>query len=242
MPLLGERTLTGSREPKGGKNMSVEFPPFELRASPLALQHLTSGLCGWRVERMGSSASSVWLRASDGTNWLMGVNQRDVRPMFEVFTLGMLSMGELHERWKRWEAPALPKEVPEGFRQLLTTRPPMPAAPTDFDQWPFSSWRTEVVRRAEFIVEGGDAGPTFGDNPNVQSAARPRAVPPDANAFCEVAVGVLFTSEDRKLLLAADWMPMHMLILEDAAEIDAFIADCEMVSMADYLHDLRAPD
>lgn len=220
---------------QGTKSMPVEFPPFELQASTSALQQLTSDISGWRVERVGNIASSVWLRSSDGATWLLGVDQREVRPMFEVFTLGMLSMSELHERWERWEPPVLPKEVPEGFRQLLTTRPAAPIAPTDFTPWPLRSWRTEVLRRAEFIVEGGDVGPTFGNNPNSQSAARPRGVPRNASAFCEVAAGVLFTSESRSLLLAVDWMPMNMLISQDAAEIRAFVTDCELVSMADYL-------
>src|SRR4051794_6746447 len=85
--------LTGT---EATRSMPVEFPPFELQASTSALRNLTSGLSGWRVERMGNSASNVWLRASDGAIWLIGVDQRDVRPMFEVFTLGMLSMSELH--------------------------------------------------------------------------------------------------------------------------------------------------
>jgi hypothetical protein len=225
---------------KGTKSMPVEFTPFELQASTSALQQLTSGISGWRVERMGNMASSVWLRTSDGATWLLGVDQRDVRPMFEVFTLGMLSMSELHERWEQWKPPLLPKEAPEGFRQLLTTRPAAPVAPTDFEPWPLRSWRTEVLRRAEFIVEGGDVGPTFGNNPNSQSAARPRVVPRSASAFCEVAAGVLFTSEGRSLLLAVDWMPMNMLVSQDAAEIRAFAANCELVSMADYLRSRSA--
>ncbi|MFC7500405.1 hypothetical protein ACFQRC_14375 [Enterovirga sp. GCM10030262] len=225
---------------KGVGSMSVEFPPFELQASTSALRHLTSGLSGWRIERMGKSASNVWLRTSDGATWLIGVDQRDLLPMFEVFTLAMLSMSELQERWERWEPPALPGGVPEGFRQLLTTRPAAPVAPTDFEPWPLQSWRTEVVWRAEFIVEGGDVGPTFGNNPNTQSAARPGAVPPSASAFCEVAVGVLFSGEGRRLLLAVDWMPMNMLVVQDEAEISAFLADCELVTMADYVDGRRA--
>jgi hypothetical protein len=107
------------------------------------------------------------------------------------------------------------------------------------DPWSLRLWRTEVVRRAEYIVEGGDAGPTFGNNPNMQSAARPGALPPNASAFCEVAAGVLFSGADnRRLLLAVDWMPMNMLVLENAAEIDAFISDCEPIGMEAYLQRL----
>ena len=217
------------------RSMPVEFPPFELQASKFALLHLASGISGWRVERLGKTASNVWLKTSDGATWLVGVDQRDVQSMFEVFTLGLLSMSELHEQWKNWKPPVLPEGIPDGLRGLLTTRPAAPVEPTQFDPWPLRSWRTEVVRRAEFIVEGADVGPTFGNNPNAQSAARPRAVPPGASASCEVAAGVLFTGEDRQLLLAVDWMPMNMLILQDTAEISAFTKDCELVSMTDYL-------
>lgn len=220
--------------------MPVEFPSFELQASTSALQHLTSGINGWRVEQMGDRTSNVWLRTSEGGIWLVGVDQRDVRPMFEVFAIGMLSMRELQERWERWERPVLPDGAPEGLRQLLITRPAAPIAPTHFDPWPLRSWRTEVARRAEFIVEGGNVGSTLGNNPNTQSAARPGTVPPSASAFCEVAAGILFTDEDRQVLLAVDWLPMNMLVLQDATEISAFLADCELVSMVDYLQGRRA--
>ena len=187
-------SASGWSATQGSKSMPVEFPSFELQASTSALQQLTSSIEGWRVERIGNSVSNIWLRTVDGATWLLGVDQHDVRPMFEVFTLGMLSMSELQERWESRTPPPLPKEVLEPLRKLITTRPPAPVAPTDFEPWPLHKWRTDIVRRAEFIVEGAEAGPTFGNNPNSQSASRPGAVPPEASAFCEVAVGVLFTS------------------------------------------------
>jgi hypothetical protein len=216
--------------------MPVEFPPFELQASASALQRLTGGIGGWRVERTGDRAWNVWLRSDDGAIWLIHVDQRGLRPKFEVFTLAMLGIGELQERWARWEPPVLPEEVPEHLRRLLTRRPAAPVAPAHFDPWPLRAWRTEVARRTEFIVEGADAGATFGNDPDTQSAWRPGEVPPAAAAFCEVAAGILFTGDRGKLLIAADWMPMNMLVTQDAAEIGAFLADCELVGMADYLH------
>ncbi|WP_445190796.1 hypothetical protein ACT009_09165 [Sphingomonas sp. Tas61C01] len=215
--------------------MPAEFPPFDLQASKSTLLHLTSGISGWRVERLGSRILNVWLKASDGTTLLVGVDQRDVRPLFEIFTLSLLSISELNERWKHWKPPTSFKGFPDGLRTLLTTRPAAPVEPTEFEPWPLRSWRTEVARRAEFIVEGANVGPTFGSNPNSQSAAPPQAVPHDASASCDVAAGVLFTGEDRQLLLAVDWMPMNMLVSEDPAEITAFSKGCELVSMADYL-------
>ncbi len=213
--------------------MPVEFPSFELQASASALKQLATGIAGWRVEHSENGSSSVWLRTSDGTVWLIGIFRREVTPRFEVFTLGMLSLDELHRRWEGWQPPAMPKDALEGFRKFLATRPPAPAAPTSFDPWPLRSWRTEVVRRAEFVVEGESAGATFDDDPNVQSAARLLSVPPEASAFCEVASGVLFTGDDdRRLLIAVDWMPMNILIVEDAADIDT--SECQLVPMEAY--------
>lgn len=223
---------------KGGlSRMPAEFPSFELQASAEALRQLTAGLNGWRVERIGNSASNVWVQGAEGAIWSISVDQRDVRPMFEVFTLGMLSIAELRERWERWQPPILPEGGPEGLRRLLTTRPLAPAPPSDFETWPFVSWRTEIVRRAEFIVEDVDVGPTFGNNPNAQSAARPGAVPGEASAFCEVAAGIIFTGDGgRRLLMAVDWMPMQMLVTEDPAQIEEFLKDCALLDMETYLH------
>lgn len=235
--VVGARAHSGTLTPAGGMNrVPTAFPPFELQASPVALRRLTTGLVGWRVERQGRFVSNVWLKSDDGTVWLVGVDQRDLRPLFEVFTLAMVDMAGLQERWESWRPPVIPPgDLPEGLRELLTARPPAPVAPVEFEQWPFRSWRTEVVRRAEFIVEGAE-GPTFGNNPNTQAAARPRAVPPDAAAYCEVAAGVLFTSpDDHRLLLAVDWMPMDMIVSQEATEIDTFISECELISMEDYL-------
>jgi hypothetical protein len=220
--------------------MPVEFPPFELQASASALQQLASGITGWRVQRVGNKVSSIWLSNADGASWFVSVDQRDVRPMFEVFTLSMLSMSDLRERWEQWKPPVLPEGVPEELRKLLTTRPAAPVPPSDFEAWPLHSWRTEVVRRAEFLVEGEDVGPTFGNNPDFQSSTRPRAVPSAASAACEVAAGILFTDEDSSLLLAVDWTPMNMLVLREAVEISAFISDCELVSMPYYLRSRSA--
>jgi hypothetical protein len=226
------------QRPRSGdlNRVPVEFPPFELQASGKALRQLAAGIAGWRAVPLGDKVSNVWLRGADGTAWLIGVAQHDVRPMFEVFSLYVFSMAELREQLERWQPLVLPDGVPEELRRLATTRPPPPAPPSDLEPWPFASWRAEVVRRAEFIVENVDAGPTFGNNPNVQSATRPRAVPGNASAYCEVDAGILFTRDrGRRLLMAVDWMPMHMSVIEDEARIEAFLGDCESVGMDEYI-------
>ena len=226
---------------EGMEKEPAAFPPFELQASSAALRQLCRDLIGWRVERVGGRTSALWLKSADGTVWLVDVAQRDVAPLFEVFTLGMVTTTELKELRERWTPPPLPADVPENFRQLLTARPSDPVLPTEFEPWPFRSWRTEVVRRTEFIVPAGGTDPTFGDNPNVQSGARPGSVPTAATAFCEVAAGVLFTGDDSRLLLAVDCLPMNLVVLEDSAGIDAYIADCELVGMAEYLRNFPTP-
>ena len=66
----------------------------------------------------------------------------------------------------------------------------------------------------------------------MQTANDPRALPVGASAFCEVAAGVLFTGDNgHRLLLAVDWMPMNMLVVENAADIGTFNSECELVSM-----------
>ena len=215
------------------------FSPFEIQAGPEALRQLTAGLEGWRVERRGpqaSNASNVWLRDAGGGVWLVDVAQRDLGPMFEVFTLGLSSLAELRDRWAHWQPPVLPDGAPEPLFGLPTTRPPPPAAPVDFEPWPLASWRTEVLRRAEYIDWGVEAGPNVGDHPNFQSAARPGQVPGEAGASCEVAAGILFTGDaGRRLLIAVDWLPLNLVVTEDAAPIEAFLGQCERVEMGDYL-------
>jgi hypothetical protein len=91
------------------------FPPIEIQAGPDALRRLTSGLDGWRVERMdadASNASNVWLKDAGGNVWQVSVNQRDLSPMFEVFTLGMLSLDELRDRSAHWQPPSCPPMRP----------------------------------------------------------------------------------------------------------------------------------
>lgn len=212
------------------------FDPFELQASRDALAAIADGLSGYAVERIGNSALAVWLLSEGGQVWLIGVDQRDLEYKFEVFTLAIETIEEVQARWANWRPVPLPAAVPENLRQLLTSRPPMPAPPSEFFAWPFGSWRTDVLRRAEIIVEGVGVGPIFGSNPVAQDAVRPGAVPPEAGASCEVAAGLLFSGhEGGRLLMAVDWMPMNMVVEESAVEIDAFLASCEQVSLAEYL-------
>lgn len=214
----------------------VVYPPFELQADSEALTALLGGVAGYRVEAIAARIGSVWLRDRAGRDWLIAVDQRDLRFKFEVFALGIMSITQLRERWRNWKAPTIPADMPEPLRTMMAARPPEPVAPVSYDRWPLEMGRVEVLRRAEFIVEDVDVGPTFGDHPNAQSAAAPGQVPKEASASCEVAVGLLFSAPDgKRLLIAADWMPMDLILTQEAAKIDEFIALCQRLELRTYM-------
>ena len=216
------------------------FPPFELQGSRAPLVSLADDIAGYAVVKVGAAPFAVWLRGRSGNVSYVSVAQRDLEFKFEVFTLGIMTMEELQVQWRNWRPAPVPEDAPLLLRQMMTTRPAMPAPPDTFDPWPFRLWQTEVVRRTEFIAESGSAGATFGDNPNMQAAFRPTEPLPAAAAACEVAAGVLFTgSTGERLLLGVDWMPMKMIVTRDDAIIDQYLSQCEHVKLSAYL-DRRA--
>lgn len=225
-----------SASPTGGTTtVTKELPSFELQGTPASLASLAADLVGYSVVRAPNPVA-VWLRSGDGTARLVGVDQRDALPMFEVFTLNVATPGELTERMRDLQPPPQTDEMPEPLRTLMSTRPTAPIPPDEFDPWPFSEWRTQVLRRAEFIVEDADAEGTVGNNPNAQSASRPSSVPAEASASCEVAAGVLFTDpHGRRLLIGVDWLPMNLVISDRAIEIDAYLEACDAVDLTVYL-------
>lgn len=219
--------------------MPNRLPSFELQGTPASLPSLGEDIAGYSLVRSGSATFAVWLKGKDGLVRYMSVDQKELLPMFEVFTLAIATMEELEGRVRDWEPPKLSDDIPEPFRTLAVTRPVVPTAPTDFEPWPLERWQTHVLRRTEFIVEGVPVGGTVGHNPNMQSAALPMSVPPDATASCEVAAGVLFTgSNGTKLLMGVDWMPENMVVTEAATEIDEYLEPCEKVELAAYLERL----
>ena len=231
---VGARSLDAPT--RGKSKMTKLLPPFELQGTSASIASLAGDIAGFSVVRSGSSSFAVWFKGKDDQVRLISVEQRDALPMFEVFTLSVATPDEMLERWKDWKAPLVPDEVPEPFRSIMTTRPTAPNPPKDFDVWPFAQWRTEVLRRAEFIIEGVSAASTVGNNPNMQSAVRPTSVPPEASASCEVAVGFLFTgASGERLLVGVDEMPMWMTIIQSAAEIDEYLKPCEVVDLPSYL-------
>ena len=217
-----------------------QLPPFDIQGTRDARAILATDVAGYAVESSGSRANGVWFCSRDGQVIWMGVDGRDALPMFEVFTLAIATLKELQDRWKDWKAPPLPDDVPDPLRALMTTKPPMPVSPTAFEDWPFPSWWTQVLRRAEFIIDDVPVACTVGEHPNMQSAARPMAVPVEASASCEVTVGLLFTGPDGgRLLMGVDWTPFGMVVTDQSKAIEEFLAPCETIDLDAYLDDLE---
>ncbi|MEP6967934.1 MAG: hypothetical protein ABI906_07620 [Pseudomonadota bacterium] len=219
--------------------MQQTFPPFELRADPATLDGLRAGLTGFAF---GGRTGQTWLRGDGGQIWAVTVNQRDLQFKFEVFALAIDTTQALRARIAAWKPPSLSDDVPEIVRRLMSVRPVAPTPTTEFEPWPFGVWRTDVLRRVEFIIEDVDVGPTFGSAPNSQDAARPGEIPQVASAACEVAAGLLFTGDNgQRLLVGVDWMPFNLVFTHDAAEIDQYIASCEAIEIAEYSQRFSAP-
>lgn len=214
--------------------MPHRFPAVELQAHRSALLALESDTDGYAIVGIGYGISMVWVRVSDQL-WAIGVDERDLQFMFEVFPLAIESFEAVQARVAAWKPPTLAADMPETFRHLMSMRPDPLRRPTDFQPWPLSSWRVEVLRRVEYIIENVEPGPTFGDNPDAQAGARPGEVPASASASCEVAVALLFTDEaGKRLLIGADWMPFNMIVTDDARTINDYLAPCERIPARDY--------
>ena len=191
------------------------FPPLELRADEATFHGLRVGLTGFSF---GGPSGQTWLRGNQNQVLAVNVNQRDLQFKFEVFALAIDTLEVETARLSAWNS-------------AIT-----PSPPTQFEPWPFDDWRTDVLRRVEFIIEGVDVENALGTGPhNLHSATRPGEAPQNASATCEVAAGLLFTGDNgQRLLIGVDWMPFDLVFTRDAVEIDQFISSCETVEIADY--------
>ena len=202
-----------------------QHPPFQITATESTVAALCGGL---RAMSLGGKRGENWLRDGSGNTFLARVNQRDLEARFEVFSLMLLNSAELESRIKERSSFRFPEDFPAALKHLVSREPAPLIAPDSFEPWPFEEWRTDVLYRVEFIVEGAAARGAIGSTPNIQDAARPGEVPADAAACCEVAAGLLFTGRDGgRLLLAVDWFPFDMIVSRDPHEIDDFRAVCE---------------
>jgi hypothetical protein len=229
-----------ARAERGSDMVRKVFPPFELQADRAALDMLATGLSGFKVERTHDYVTVVWLRGCDGQVWSILTDTRDLQFGFEVFTLAVESLEALQARVAAWTPPNLPDNLPEEFRRIFLSRPPVPQAPARFEPWLFDRWRCDVLRRIEFIIDDVAVSQTFGNNPNLQGAATLGAVPPDASATCEVAAGLLFTGDGgKRLLVGVDWTPSNIIWTTEVTRIDDYVKPCEVVSLDAYFRRIQ---
>ena len=215
-----------------------QYPSFEIEANQAAYAALRSDL--FQIS-LGDARDQAWLRDTQGNTFAVHVSERDLEFKFEVFSLAIPSLSELTERATAWKPPVLDERMDERLRTLFSNRPSIPAPPDTFQPWPFAHWRTDVLRRVEFIIEDVPAEGALGSGPhNMQSGGPPGAVPAEASAACEVAVGLLFTGAKKdRLLLAVDWMPFSMVVSQDQDVIEQYIGSCEAIEIGHYIDILK---
>jgi hypothetical protein len=134
----------------------MEHEPVELRASPRTLLALTEGITGYRVEHLPGGrgdVSTVWFQADQ----LYQVTV-DILPLafkFEVFTLAVETPAEMLAIMQA-NAPQMDETsaVLKAAGLLVPTMgPPVEPAPEgELEEWPFRSWRLDVLKRMDFIV------------------------------------------------------------------------------------------
>lgn len=230
MPFFGAKA--GNRASKEQK----VYPPIALHLDDAAVRMLSNGLRGMVVERSHRAIAGVWLQDDKGAVWSAMATGATPQRMFEIWSLTVEKLESLQTRMANWTPPQLPEGIPESIRKLLSATPAVPTQPSQFEPWPFDRWECGVARRVEFIVADVDVGPTFGNEPNIQSVTKPGSVPREASAVCEAVAGLLFTSNDgRRLLCAVDPKPGDLVWTQDAGEIDAYLASCEVEALTDHV-------
>lgn len=235
------RAFADSGDERHKRSVTRQFAAFELQASATDLLSLRGGLAGFASVGAGPRTDMLWLKGSAGQIWAIGVDSRDLEFKFEVFTLAMEMQAALAHRAETAPPVQLPADAPEWMRQWAAQPRVAPMPPETFEPWPLRSWRVDVLRRAEWVI--GDLQPpppTIGDNPVAQNASKPGEVPPEAWATCDVAVGLLFTGADhQRFLIGVDWMPLNMVVTQNTAMIDQYVATCEVVELNAYVQRIK---
>lgn len=223
----------------------MEHEPVELRATPEALITLAQGITGFRVEELPGGrgdVSAVWFQADQ--LYLVTVHILGLAFKFEVFTLGLNTPAEMLAIMQA-NAPQVEKTTAD-LRAAGLAIPPMeplvkpePAGP--LEEWPFGSWRLDVLKRMSFIV-----GPEY--LPNTAEAVQeyfsdlPAGVAPEGSEHtCLTAVGLLFTSDDgRRFLIVADGAPGWMRVSDEEDAAQSYLRQCIAVPAGEYAMTLRS--
>ena len=204
------------------------YPPSEFEAGMATRAFLLGEITAVHI----SAGEAPWLFNDQGAAFLVILSGRQLEAKFEVFGIGVLNEVELSVRVEEWRPPPLSGDMPVELRILLDRRPSAPIPPQHRKPWPLVSWRVEVLRRSEYIVEDVEGTGAVGEAPNAQDAAAPGHIPSEAAAACDVDVALLFSGKGgERLLIGAAWMPYHFVTTSDAREIDEYIASCELLQL-----------
>jgi hypothetical protein len=223
----------------------MEHEPVELRASPEALLALSEGITGFRVEELPGGrgdVSAVWFQADQ--LYLIIVDILGLAFKFEVFTLVVKTPAQMLAIM-RANAPQMEKAWAEmreaGLAIPSMGRPVEPAPAGELAQWPFRSWRLDVLKRMEFIV-GPEHLPETADAVQEYLRSLPAGVAPDGSEHtCLTVVGLLFTSDDGgRFLVVADGMPGWMRVSDEEELVQSYLRQCIVVPAAEYATTLRS--
>jgi hypothetical protein len=223
----------------------MEHEPVELRARPEALLALSERITGFRVEELPGGrgdVSAVWFQADQ--LYLVSVDILGLAFKFEVFTLVVKTPAQMLAIMQA-NAPQMEKawaEMREVGLAIPPMGPPVEPAPTgELAQWPFRSWRLDVLKRMQFTV-GPEHLPETADAVQEYFRSLPAGVAPDGSEHtCLTAIGLLFTSDEGgRFLVVADGMPGWMRVSDEEEVVQLYLRQCIVVPAAEYATTLRS--
>ncbi|HET6407091.1 MAG TPA: hypothetical protein VFG14_04360 [Chthoniobacteraceae bacterium] len=223
----------------------MEHDPVELRASPEALLALSKSITGFRVEELPGGrgdVSAVWFQADQ--LYLVSVDTLGLAFKFEVFTLIVNTPAQMLGVMQA-NAPQMEKAWAEmraaGLAIPLMGPPVEPSPAGGLAEWPFRSWRLDILKRVEFIV-GPEHLPETADAVQEYFQSLPPGVAPAGSEHtCLTAIGLLFTSDDGgRFLVVSDGMPGWMRVSNEEEVVQSYLRECVVVPAAAYTTTLRS--
>ena len=217
----------------------MEHGPVKLRARPQALLALGQGITRFRVEELPGGrgdVSAVWLQADQ--LYLASVDILGLAFKFEVFTLMLNTPAEMLAimQANRPEVEKAWAELSGGGLAIPPMDAPVEPAPTgELTEWPFRSWRLEVLQRMEFIV-GFEHLPETADAVQGYLRSLPAGVAPEGSEqTCLTDIGLLFTSDEgKRFLIVADGMPGWMRVTDEEDAVQDYLRQCIVIPVEEY--------
>jgi hypothetical protein len=222
----------------------MEHVPVELRASPEALLALTQGVTAYRVEHLpggGGDVRAVWFHADQ--LYLVTVDILGPADMFEVFTLAVNTPAEMLAIRRAYTPPMERTRAKMRAAGIVIPpmEPPVEPAPTgELEEWPYRSWRLDVLKRMEFTVTPEHLPETPEAVQDYFGSLPAGAAPDGSENTCLTAIGLLFTSDDGgRFLVVADGMPGWMRVTDEEDAVQSYLRQCIAVPAAEYAATLR---